>query len=450
VQYISRYECNLSGPGAGETVPMDDVAAPPPVRLGDRVVVPVDVERIDASLRFDVTARTALAQAEVEFVVEGEDGCPALDLRQEISSFRLDGVQLPGEAFSHSDLGGGEGAEMRVLDRVLPARSRHRLELSYQLDTPRAREAQPIGWSEGVRFDFWMSDLHPGRYLEMWLPAGLCQDRLRLRLEVQVVGAPADHALISNGAEMLLGPDHWQIDYPAHFTSLSPMLVVAPEHQIGVRRRLIGLRGLTQSVTVVTAGHEEVAADLAACEADIAAWLAYNAERYGPWAHGDRFTAVIWGPGRGMEYDGATTASVRALEHEVFHSWFGRGVKPSRASDGWIDEAWTSWATSTRRSEECRFADVELGLDEPPVVLCPPHPWSRHTPVESYREGSRLFAGLSQLLGGADRLRHAMAAWYGANAGGFVTTDELQRQLTEHSGLDVGPWFRRYVHGLGG
>ena len=35
-----------------------------------------------------------------------------------------------------------------------------------------------------------------------------------------------------------------------------------------------------------------------------------------------------------MEYDGATTAAVGAVEHEVLHSWFGRGIKPARASDG--------------------------------------------------------------------------------------------------------------------
>jgi aminopeptidase N len=67
--------------------------------------------------------------------------------------------------------------------------------------------------------------------------------------------------------------------------------------------------------------------------------------------------------------------------------------------------------------------------------------------VESYREGSRLFAGLAFLLGGAERLRQAMADWYRANAGGFVTTDGLERHLTDTAGVDVGPLFRRYVHG---
>ena len=42
-----------------------------------------------------------------------------------------------------------------------------------------------------------------------------------------------------------------------------------------------------------------------------------------------------------------------------------------------------------------------------------------------------------------------MASWYTANAGGLVTTDGLQAHLEEWSGVDLDPWFRRYVHGEG-
>jgi hypothetical protein len=412
--------------------------------------VGVDVTRVKATLTFDVVACEARAEATVEFTVGAVDGCPALDLRQPIHRIRLDGSRLPGDAFSHHDLGGGAGADMRVLDRALAAGSSHRLDLDYGLETPQAEGAQPVDWSEnGFRFDLWMSDLKPGRYLESWIPANLCHDAFALSVELRVVGAGPDHVVITNGAETAVGPGRWRIEYPATFTSLSPMLVVAPAAEVEVVAGAVGLAGRRRHLEVRTATHREVDADLAACQADIIGWLAANAARYGPWVHGDRFTAVVWAPGRGMEYDGATTASVGALEHEVFHSWFGRGVKPARASDGWIDEAWTSWATSTRRSEEGRFAEVSLGLDEPPVLLYPPHPWSRFTPVESYREGARLFAGLAHLLGGAGRLRSAMAAWYRANAGGLVTTDGLQRHLSGWSGVDVGPWFARYVHGQG-
>ncbi len=407
---------------------------PPPVRLDDgRTAVPIDIDRVEADMTFDVAGQEATVNATVDFVIDGPDGCPVFDLRQPVGSLRLNGEPLPGEAFSHQDLGGGEGAEMAMLDRSLAAGTRHRLELHYRLLTPQANGALPIEWGDGVRFDFWMSDLYPGRYLEMWLPANLCHDRFAMGLDVRVVGSPLEHTLISNGATR----DKWRVDYPAHFTALSPMLVLQPAHTMEIRTRPAQL----------TVRSDESGADLEACEADIAAWLTYNTERYGPWVHGERFTAVLRGPGRGMEYDGATTAAVAALEHEVFHSWFGRGVKPARASDGWIDEAWTSWATNSRRREEGRFAVVELGLDEPPVQLYPPHPWSRYTPIESYREGARLFAGLAHLLGGADRMRQSMADWYRAHAGGFVTTAGLEEHLTAWSGVDLGPWFERYVYG---
>jgi hypothetical protein len=281
------------------------------------------------------------------------------------------------------------------------------------------------------------------------LPANLCHDRSALAVEVVVTGTASPHQVVTNGVETMLGAGRWLVEYPASFTALSPMLVLAPADDLEIRRRTVGLAGRRRHLVMLTARPRDVDADLASCEADIAAWLAANAVRYGPWVHGDRFTSVVWGAGRGMEYDGATTASPAALEHEVFHSWFGRGVKPARASDGWIDEAWTSWATSSRRSEEGRFAEVELGLDEAPLVLCPPHPWSRHTPVESYREGARFFGGLAHLLGGAGQLRSAMAGWYQANAGQLVTTGGLEAHLTGWSHVDVGPWFARYVHGRG-
>jgi hypothetical protein len=227
------------------------------------------------------------------------------------------------------------------------------------------------------------------------------------------------------------------------------MLVLVPSDELELRRSSVNLPNRERSLGLVCAKPHDVDADLGSCEADVRAWLSYMAGRYGPWVHGDTFWAFVWGPGRGMEYDGATTASVAALEHEVFHSWFGRGVKPARAADGWIDEAWTTWATTSRRAEQPRFHSEELSLQEPPVELYPQHPWARHTPVAAYTDGARLFAGLAFLFGGPDRMRTAMAEWYHANAGRSVTTDGLGAHLHAWSGIDISPWWARYVHGRG-
>jgi hypothetical protein len=396
-----------------------------------------DVQAVTATLRFDVTARQAAASASVDLVIEGPAAYPALDLRQEPSQVRLDGVELDGDAFPRIELGG-----MRIVDRLLAGR--HRLEVDYALRTPDAVGAEPVGWGDGgVRFDLWMSDLEPGRYLEQWVPAPLCHDRFALTLDVEVVGTDRPHVVVTNAAEEALGANRWRLRYPASFTSLSPMLVVAPADEV------VGWAGRAEAVEVRMWRHAEVDADLEACGADVVSWLGYLAARYGPWVHGERFTGFVWSSTRGMEYDGATTASVGALEHEVFHSWFGRGVKPATASDGWIDEAWTSWATVSGRSALARFAElpVEEVMADPPTVLCPPDPWSRYTPREAYGQGARLFAAVATMVGGPARLRSAMAALYLQSAGGFVSTEGLRRHLEGWAGVDLGPLWDRIVHG---
>ncbi|MDQ6784150.1 MAG: hypothetical protein M3063_12075 [Actinomycetota bacterium] len=422
--------------------------APPPTTDGDRTVVTVDVNDVNASLRFDVAAQEATGVATVNFAVDGPDGHPALDLRQEIDTLTLDGHPLPAEAMAPVDLGGGPDAHLRVLDVALEEGSRHRLTFAYRLALPDADGALPVGWGDdGVRFDLWMSDLMPGRYLEMWIPAPLCHDRFALNVEVEVAGTNRPHLLLTNTTGVVEPALSWVVAYPETFTSLSPMLVLAPVDEVQWRTRQVDLPGLAHPLELRSARHVEVDADLAAVEADVVGWLSYLHTRYGPWVHGTTMTVLVWGPERGMEYDAATTAAVGALEHEVFHSWFGRGVKPARASDGWIDEAWTTWSTASRRSDEPRFGASDLGLDDDAVLLCPPHPWSRHTPAASYAAGSRLFSGMAALLGGPDRLRSAMAGFYVAHRGGLVTTDDLQRHLQRHTEVDIDPWWTRYVHG---
>jgi hypothetical protein len=426
--------------------------SPPPTILDGRRIVAPDVERIDANLRFDLAAQTAIGEAEVHFRAGEQAGHPALDLRQPIEWLRLDGKELPADDFPAMDLGAGPGTEMRVLETSLEGDSLHQLEVGYRLDTPLAEGAEPIGWTDGgLRFDLWMSDLQPGRYLEMWIPAPLVHDQFALNVGIELVGHDRPHTVVANtgSVEAAGGAGRWELGYPAHFTALSPMLVLAPSNEVELRRGSVNLPGRKRTLALVCGKHSEVDADLGDCEADVRSWLTYMAARYGPWAHGDTFWAFVWGPGRGMEYDAATTASVAALEHEVFHSWFGRGIKPARAGDGWIDEAWTSWATMSRRSEQPRFHSEELPLDDPPVELYPQHPWARHTPLEAYTHGARLFAGLAFLFGGADRLRTAMAEWYRVNAGRSVTTNGLAAHLNAWSGIDISPWWARYVHGRG-
>jgi hypothetical protein len=403
--------------------------------------VPVDMARLGAKVRFDTVAGVAEVLAEVDFSIDGPDGYPVFDLRQDVGAACLDGRQVPPEALAHSDLGAGWDARARVVDLILEAGSWHRLELSYRLGRPEAEAAKGIDWDTtagGVSWDLGMSDLSPGRYLESWFPANLCHDSLAIELSIEVGGTSRPHLVLANGDVEERKPGRsWEVRYPARFTSLSPLLSLCPADRAEVLTR--------GPVTVALLPGAR--ADAAHVAADTSAWLAYFSARYGPPAHGEGFLALIWGEARGMEYDGATTAPEPALEHEVFHSWFGRGVKPASARDGWVDEAVATWATASRRAGGSRFLVEELGLDEPPAILCPPHPWSRHTPGEAYATGARLLAGVAHMAGGAAALRAALASWHEAHAGRAASTEDLARHLSSWCGRDLKPWWDRYVYG---
>jgi hypothetical protein len=399
----------------------------------------VDVTAIDARLSFDCRVHVAQGDTTMRFVVgadgsaqPGSDRSPArentvFDLRQDINQAWLDG-----DAYDVSALAERDGSGVRPMPAGL-SDGEHELRLVYDLDVPRAADSLAMGWTSntpGIVFDFWMSDLHPGRYLEAWIPAPLCHDRFALHVELEIDGTAEPHAVFANGAQGSNG-----ITYPPSFTSLSPMLVVAPEPRV----ELVDAGG----ITVFKLAGPEV--DLGACHSTIRECLDHNRDTFGDYLFGDTFLAYIWGTTRGMEYDGATSSSVGALEHEVFHSWFGRGIKPATANDGWIDEAFTTWYTSA--PPRPRQWSQSLDVAEPPVVLRPPGEFDRFTPREAYTVGARLFAGIADVLGGPDALVAAMASLYASHAGGFLSTDALQASLSGAAGVDLGWAFDRWVHG---
>jgi hypothetical protein len=330
--------------------------APPPKTTAGRTAVPIDISTIEALLRFDGATRTASADATLRFEVGTTAGYPIFDLRQTITGAWLDGTAYPVEKILTADLGGGPGAQLRMLDTVLPSHSRHALRLTYVLGAPQspAGGSYPpaIEWAEGprLRFNFGFTDLAAARYLEAWIPANLIWDQYAMVLDVEVTGTPVVHRPIINGELAVRGINQWTVTFPARFTALSPLLEVRAEDTLASASRAVVLPGSEGPVTVEVVKRRSDPVDLAATLTDLSSWLQDNAEAIGPYIHGDCLTAfMIQG---GMEYEGACTAAPESLRHEVFHSWWGRGIKPASQADGWWDEGWNVYhdngATGTR------------------------------------------------------------------------------------------------------
>jgi hypothetical protein len=148
-----------------------------------------------------------------------------------------------------------------------------------------------------------------------------------------------------------------------------------------------------------------------------------------------------------MEYDGAVTTEMAVLEHEVFHSWFARGLKPASQNDAWMDEGWTVYNTSN----VCQVKPFDMA--DKPIVLSSPQPFNRVTPnsdpsPNAYLDGSRFFAGLAAAIG-YDNLRSYMSSFYHSNMYNLVTTGQLETYLRYKSGIkEISDYFHRFVYGF--
>jgi len=79
----------------------------PPVKTVDGLkAVPIDIQKITASLTFNGATSSGAGDATLEFITGPEAGNPIFDLRQTITDAWLDGVPLAVAKVAHHDFGG--------------------------------------------------------------------------------------------------------------------------------------------------------------------------------------------------------------------------------------------------------------------------------------------------------------------------------------------------------
>ncbi len=417
--------------------------APPPSRVAatGRLAVPIDIQTIAAKLTFDAASQSVAGDATFAFQHGVDNGDAIFDLRQPVQEVWLDGAPLPASAVAMRRFGAKREQALRVIAKKLKSGDRHLVRLKYALLAPPLLASTKGGylpelrWSGGgaIDFNFGFTDLGGGRYLEAWVPANLIYDRFSLRLDVRIRNSSTPHVAIANGDAAEVSRNHWRIRFPDTFTALSPMLQLHPRDSVEFASANSGKR------SIEAWKFRSSPVNLAEQLTNIKRWIDRNERNVGVYPHGDRFVALLHKGG--MEYDGACTASPDALEHEVFHSWWGRGLKPASQNDGWIDEAWTVY------HDNGAAVETPFNFREPPVRLCSGTPWNRATPIASYRLGSRFFAGIAARIG-VERLHAIMREFYQLHAPGLITTGQLEAHILDRTNDEtIARAFRRWVFG---
>jgi hypothetical protein len=418
--------------------------APPPKLVDGLLAVPVDIQSINASFLFDGNSQSATADATIAYTMGVTAGHPIFDCRQTITQAWLDNVLFPVTQLSSHNFGAGTFSELRIIESLQTPGSVHTLRVQLSLGIPQSQVISGyipvLEWLNGpkLHFRFGLSDLNAGRYLESWLPANLLFDQYTIDLDIQIINTMAAHSLLTNGTVNAIATNHWLVSFPQRFTALSPMLEIHATDRLEFFSDTVSLPVSGKTVTIETAKLIGTITNLPTQVNTIKNLLIANENEYGSYLHENRFVAFF--NGGGMEYEGGTTTSSGALLHETFHSWFARGIKPASQSDGWWDEAYTSYHDAG--------ADDAVAFDftDSPVLLCSRDPWQRRTPSNSYADGERFWQGVAAMLG-IDRLNSLMSDLYNKYKGKPLSTMMLEEFLLSKSGDDMlVDAFHRFVY----
>lgn len=392
-----------------------------------KVFAPANFQYQSLTMTFDVGNRSFRGESLIHFRTT-DKGRPFFQLDGTITSARLNGETVEVESISDPD---GLNNKYVSISKELPASQYAVLEIEY------AEPTGKFGWeSGGLAFLTDMTDLSPGRFFETWAPVGFEDDSFSLNLKLRIENSELTHQLFSNGRITRLSTHEWAVSFPEHFTA-SSFYVHLTLRPLVVREFVV--QGLERNIPVLVYSSDATLADKAAEK--LPALFSELEIDFGPYAH-PSFVAYIHPGGGGMEYSGATITSLSALGHELFHSWFARGVMPAEGRSGWIDEALASWRDNG-------YFQASSLLQRPPTVLASFSPFRRSTPSNCYKDGRQMIAELDRLLAESGGMKKLMRAFYERYRHRLVTTEEFAKFLELKTGVFVSPFFDRYIYGHG-
>jgi hypothetical protein len=150
---------------------------------------------------------------------------------------------------------------------------------------------------------------------------------------------------------------------------------------------------------------------------------------------------VLTQGGGGMEYYGATTTSLRALRHEVFHMYFACSTIARTYRDSWWDESINMWYELSADPAWAPIAEdftsdivsgrsaVAVGFDR-----------------RAYDQGARIIQALAAEAGGRGPMVAFLRELHGRRQFDPMTTWDLADEFQAWTGTDVRARFERWLY----
>ncbi len=391
-------------------------------------VVFVDFISADYEVTYDLLGKKSVVQARIKFH-QYEAGLPIFDSVEEIL-----GVSVNGEEVTSGKARTPEGeTTVRFIKKSLP-RGIHEAKISVPLN-------QLVQYtSKGVRSAFWTTDLEDRGFLERYLPANFEYDQVKMKMMVHFKGISQPQKIYTNGVVKKLHKDQesYEITYPSYFTSSSLFFHTLPAGSTNeLNFSLRSLDGRMIPVTVYTTTTQFPGGTSLEVLKNKSTEYFHELEKdYGAWPHDG---LIVYNAGMGgMEYCGATMTSLSALGHEMFHSYFARGVMPANGNSGWIDEALASWRDEGYQSSSSLMGSSRMSAH-------PRH--TRSTDMNAYNFGERFMQYLEGKLKAQGGLKPFMRFMLEKRIFSPFMIENFIKEMSEFYGVSLEADFKKFTYG---
>jgi hypothetical protein len=393
----------------------------------------VDFQEATYRIVYDIAKKKASVSAELVMDVV-EEGHPVFDLVDEPTSVKINGKGTTAKVVSTPS----QETSVRVLGKSLPI-GRYNLEVKLPLKTLIEFE------DEAVKSAFWVSDLDDRFYLERYIPSNFEYDRMKVVFDIRYLGLTKKQHIFANGEVKWLSPDHARVTFPEYFSVNSFYYHTTP---VGAVELLtFPFKSLVNGKEIEVNIYQDMKqANPAVLKKfqDLTESVLNELEKdYGPFPHSSVtiYNANLseWGLG-GMEYAGATVTNYRSLPHELFHSYFARGVAPANGNAGWLDEALASWRDN-------RYPRLTTLLGSSQMSAHPPY--TRKTDRQAYGFGSKFMGLLDGKFAQKGGLKAFMVKLLETKMFTPIFTEDFIREMESFYGEPVEPEFKKYTYGTG-
>lgn len=385
-----------------------------------------DFKTADYEINYNIGARSASAMATISLSMV-ESGRLIFDSVETPTSIKLDGKVV---SATETKTPQGE-TTLRVLD-VEVSRGNHTLEV----EVPLKSLVEFTG--SGVRSAFWTSDLSERQFLERYLPANFEFDQVEMSFTVNFQGTNVNQVIYTNGNVRKLRNNSYKIQYPSYYTSSSIYFHTIPDGDMEELRfsfksidgrELPGVIYLKRSMM----GSQRTLESLKSSTIEIMQELESD---YGPFLHPQ---IIVYNAGLGgMEYCGATMTSRSALGHELFHSYFARGVMPANGNSGWLDEALASWRDEGYLKSSSMMGSSRMSN----------HPYyTRTTDRAAYSFGERFMRYLDSKTSEKGGLKPFLRYMVDRKAKSPIFVEEFIQEMNKFYGMSFDSEFKRYTYG---